>query len=126
MKLQTTRLGAANVSLAFDAMLDPTSPGAPITRDFNAATLAGGTLMDVEFDCDAQQGYQALIFDEFGGPVRDLTSDTPSDGGSLVVQGRLADYRVEVQSITGRVVVTRSLRADGADEDDAEGVVEGG
>jgi len=102
--------GAANVSLAFDAMGDPQIPGRPITRDFNSATLAGGTLMDVAFDCEPKQGYQSLIFDEFGGPVRDLTSDTPSDGGSLVVEGRIADYRVDVQSITGRVVVTRTLR----------------
>lgn len=103
--------GSSQVSLAFDAMPDPTNPGRPISRDFNSEVLAGGTLMDVDFDCEPQQGYQALLFDEFGGPVRDLTSDTPSEGGSLVVMGRLADYRIDVLSITGRVVVTRTPRA---------------
>jgi prepilin-type N-terminal cleavage/methylation domain-containing protein len=103
--------GANQVSLAFDAMPDPTSPGQPITRDFNSEVLQGGTLMDVNFDCELQQGYQALLFDEFGGPVRDLTSDTPSEGGSLVVMGRMADYRIDVLPITGRVVVTRTPRA---------------
>ena len=81
-----------------------------MTRDFTSETLGGATIMNVAFDCEPQGGYQSLIFDEFGGPVRNLTSDTPSDGGSLLVQGRLADYRIDVQPITGRVVVTRSLR----------------
>lgn len=100
--------GAAEVSLAFDAMLDPENPGRAISRNFNGEVLSGGTLTNVAFDCEAQQGYQSLIFDEFGGPVRDLTSDTPSEGGSLVVMGRIADYRIDVQPITGRVVVTRT------------------
>ena len=108
--LMAPPFGANQVSLLFDGMADPTSPGQTITRDYMSETLSGGTLMDVDFDCDPQQGYQSLIFDEFGGPVRDLTSDAPSDGGSLVVQGRLADYRVDVQPVTGRVVVTRTLR----------------
>lgn len=108
--------GASSVSLAFDGMADPTTPGRTISRDYNSELLSGGMLMDVDFDCEPQQGYEALIFDEFGGPVRDLTSDTPSEGGSLVVQGRLADYRVDVLPITGRVVVTRTPRVPEEDE----------
>lgn len=102
--------GAAAVSLQFDGMIDPSSPGKAISRDFTSETLGGATILNVNFDCEDQQGYKSLIFDEFGGPVRDLTSDAPSDGGSLVVQGRMADYRIDVQPITGRVVVTRTLR----------------
>jgi|GEM_PF-269888 len=112
--------GASQVSLAFDAMPDPSTPGRPITRDFNSEILQGGTLTGVAFDCEAQQGYQALLFDEFGGPVRDLTSDTPSEGGSLAVMGRVADYRIDVLPITGRVVVTRTPRADEPDPEDPD------
>ncbi len=118
--LMAPPFGANQVSLLFDGMANPTDPGTTITRDYMSETLSGGTLLNVNFDCEPQQGYQSLIFDEFGGPVRDLTSDTPSDGGSLVVQGRVADYRIDVQPVTGRVVVTRTLRDDEEPEEPAE------
>lgn len=114
--LMAPPFGANQVSLLFDGMNDPTNPGTTITRDYTSDVLGGGTLTDVDFDCDPQQGYQSLIFDEFGGPVQDLTSDEPSDGGSLVVRGARADYRIDVQPVTGRVVVTRTLR----EEEDAD------
>lgn len=115
--LMAPPFGANQVSLLFDGMDDPTNPGTTISRDFTSDTLGGGELINVAFDCDPQQGYQALIFDEFGGPVQDLTSDTPSDGGSLLLQGARAEYRIDVQPITGRVVVTRTPRG----EDEGEG-----
>lgn len=48
-----------------------------------------------------------LVFDELGGPVRDLTSTQPADRGTVRVTGFGSAYEIEVEAYTGRVRVTR-------------------
>lgn len=67
--------------------------------------LSGGAaqLISAEFD-----GEEFLVFDELGGPVAGLTSETPSSGGNLVVGGDDGTrFRLRVEPYTGRVTVQR-------------------
>ena len=49
-----------------------------------------------------------LIFDELGGPVADLTTDAPGNGGSFRITGVDATYDIVVAPFTGRVTVVRT------------------
>ncbi|MEO1584546.1 MAG: prepilin-type N-terminal cleavage/methylation domain-containing protein [Planctomycetota bacterium] len=66
--------------------------------------LSGGAAQLISADFD---GLEMIIFDELGGPVADLTSDTPASGGSLVVGGEEDRFRLRVEPYTGRVTVAR-------------------
>ncbi|MEL6310864.1 MAG: GspH/FimT family pseudopilin [Planctomycetota bacterium] len=67
--------------------------------------ISGGAAQLIEADFD---GLEMIVFDELGGPVADLTSDTPASGGSLVIGGDDgARFRLRVEPYTGRVTVER-------------------
>ncbi|MEM8757251.1 MAG: GspH/FimT family pseudopilin [Planctomycetota bacterium] len=67
--------------------------------------LSGGAAQLISADFG---GAPMIVFDELGGPVADLTSETPSGGGSLVVGGDDGTrFRLRVEPYTGRVTVAR-------------------
>ena len=72
----------------------------------------GARIMDAAFD-----GQVYLVFDELGGPLRELDSLEPGSGGTILIEA--ADYgvayEISVEAMTGRVDVT--LVEDG-DEDE--------
>ena len=95
--------GAATIDLANDWMVDPDSSGLrPFSRDFSAQDFGGAVIEDVDFNAS-----QTLVFDELGGPVRDLTSDEPGEGGGFRMRGADATYQLNVEPYTGRITVVR-------------------
>lgn len=95
--------GAASVSLAFDAMPDPSKGGLqPLSRDFDTSEFGGVTLQNVNVN-----GADALIFDELGGPVLNLTGDEPGAGGSIEIAGPNATFLITIEPYTGRIAVIK-------------------
>ncbi len=67
--------------------------------------LSGGAAQLISADFD---GLEMVVFDELGGPVAGLASETPASGGSLVIGGDDgARFRLRVEPYTGRVTVER-------------------
>lgn len=93
----------AELNLETDALIDPDDPNRPFGRDFTRAEFGGAVLSDPSFN-----GGALLIFDELGGPVAELDGPDPGNGGTVLVSGSGAEFRVEVQAYTGRVRVTKT------------------
>ncbi len=85
-----------------DALYDPKGPEQRYRVSLNKEMYGGTVIRSASFD-----GNQTLIFDEVGGPVSTPGSSTLSDGGSVVLQGTLSSFRIDVAAFTGRVTVTR-------------------
>lgn len=86
-----------------DAMFKIDGPDQRFQVSLDDLSDGAAQLISADFD-----GLEMIIFDELGGPVADLTSNTPATGGSLVIGG--ADgvqFRVRVEPYTGRVTVAR-------------------
>lgn len=95
--------GATTIDLANDWMVHPDSSGLrPFSRDFTSQDFGGAVIENVNFN-----GTQTLVFDELGGPVRDLTSDEPGSGGGFRMRGADATYQLNVEPYTGRITVVR-------------------
>lgn len=92
----------AEIDLATDYLPDPEKPTEPLGRDFSKGDFGGALISDIDFNDEA-----LLIFDELGGPVAELDGPDPGTGGSLVIRGMGAVFRVNVEAYTGRVTVTR-------------------
>ena len=60
-------------------------------------------LVSATFD----SGSNTLVFDEMGGPVTGPGSNTPGNGGLIVVSGSQSVFNITVEPYTGRVTVTR-------------------
>lgn len=95
--------GAATLDLDNDVMWDPAERNErPLGRNFDNEDFGGATIQNADFNGD-----EWLIFDELGGPVTTLTSDDPGATGVVEVEGQGSLFRVEVETFTGRVTVTR-------------------
>lgn len=91
----------SSVDLETDYLPDPEKPSLPFARDFSEERFGGAVIADVDFNDDV-----LLIFDELGGPVRNLTGPDPGSGGSLRINGPNSTFEVVVEPYTGRVRVT--------------------
>ncbi len=100
-------VNGATLDLSNDSMFLPERMDTPYSRNFNEPRYGGAVILNSSFDGD-----QLLIFDELGGPVRDLTGPVPSDGGWIeigtVTGGNVWDYRINIAPMTGRVTVERA------------------
>lgn len=86
-----------------DAMFKIDGPDQRFLVSFDELSGGAAQLISADFD-----GLEMVVFDELGGPVADLTSDTPASGGSLVIGGDDgARFRLRVEPYTGRVTVER-------------------
>ena len=66
---------------------------------------SGGAAQIISADFD---GNNMLVFDELGGPIAGLDSDTPSAGGNIIVGSNEGTaYQLSVEPYTGRVTVQR-------------------
>jgi general secretion pathway protein H len=71
--------------------------------NLNLANIYHDTrLVSAAFD-----GTNTIVFDELGGPVAGPGSSTPGTGGSIVVSGSGAQFRINVEAYTGRTSVVR-------------------
>jgi prepilin-type N-terminal cleavage/methylation domain-containing protein len=87
------------------ALTLPENQNRPFSRDFASRDVFGGAeVVNPDFDGDA-----VLIFDELGGPLRDLTGPDPSVGGAVEVRAPDLDllYRLTIQPMTGQLRVER-------------------
>lgn len=91
------------LDLTANAMVDPDRPTQPYTRNFDDDRFHGARLENVDFN-----GGAILIFDELGGPVRDLDGPEPGTGGSLDVRGSGSIFSVNIEAYTGRITVDRT------------------
>ncbi len=94
------------LDLTTNALPDPDRPDRPLARNFDEANYAGAALGNIDFN-----GGSLLIFDELGGPVRDLDGPEPGDTGSVTISGSGSVFRVNVEAYTGRVTVTKTQDA---------------
>ncbi len=95
-----------SLDLTANALPDPDRPERPLARNFDEPGYAGAALGDIDFN-----GGALLIFDELGGPVRDLDGPEPGDTGSITITGSGSVFRVNVEAFTGRVTVTKTQDA---------------
>lgn len=106
-------------NLSSYALRMPDDPSRDYARDFTRdATKFGGSVIDSpSFDDDG-----VLLFDELGAPLRLVAPDDggapealPGNGGSVTVTSKDLGiaYRVTVDTMTGRVDVSRVDEADG-------------
>lgn len=91
------------LNLSTNAMMDPDHPDRPMGRNFNDARFGGAVISSPSFN-----GGALVIFDELGGTVADLDGPDPGAGGSVMVAGSGATFRVDVQAYTGKVTVTKT------------------
>lgn len=87
------------------AMFHPDDQVGPFSRNFDQDRYGGAHITSASFDGD-----QLLIFDALGGPVQDLTSEEPGEGGFVEIRGGANDeyiFRVNVSPMTGRIAVER-------------------
>lgn len=86
-----------------DAMYKIDGPDQRFVVDIDITSGGAAQLISADFDED-----QVLVFDELGGPVAGLDSDSPSAGGEIVVGGDDGTaFRLRVEPYTGRVTVER-------------------
>jgi prepilin-type N-terminal cleavage/methylation domain-containing protein len=91
------------LDLAVHALVNPETNGDPYAVTFVGRDYGGARIDSADFDGD-----EVLIFDELGGPVADLSGETPSAGGAIEIVGGENDewqYRISVAPMTGRVTV---------------------
>ncbi len=91
------------LNLSTNAMMDPDHPTRPMGRNFNDARFGGAVISTPSFN-----GGALVIFDELGGTVADLDGPDPGAGGSVMIGGSGAIFRVDVQAYTGKVTVTKT------------------
>lgn len=91
------------LDLTTNAMIDPDHADRPLFRNFDDAEFGGASISDIGFN-----GGALLIFDDLGGPVKELDGPDPGEGGGVTVTGSGSVFRVDVQAYTGRVTVTRT------------------
>lgn len=98
-------VGAATLDLNNDVMIDPGDPrrSRPFTRLFGVQEFGAAEVQDPAFNGGAQ-----LIFDELGGPVRQLTGDDPGGTGTVDIVAPDGRFRVTVEAFTGRITVART------------------
>lgn len=98
-------VGSSAIDLQNDVMIDPDDRRRerPLSRDFGGRDYGGATVANASFNGGTQ-----LIFDELGGPVRQLAGDDPGDTGSVEVASPDGTFRIDVEAFTGRVTVTRT------------------
>lgn len=93
----------ATLNLQTNAMMDPDHPHRPLGRNFDDPRFAGAVISSPLFN-----GSALLIFDELGGTVAELDGPDPGAGGSVIISGSGAIFRVDVQAYTGKVTVTKT------------------
>lgn len=92
-----------SLDLTTNAMIDPDNGTSPLGRNLANGRFGGATIESPSFN-----GESLLIFDELGGPVRELSGEEPGNGGSVSIASREATFTINVAPITGRVTVTRT------------------
>lgn len=86
-----------------DAMYKIDGPDQRFLVDIDRTSGNAAQLVSATFDEDS-----VLVFDELGGPVAGLDSDSPSAGGNIVLNGDDGTaYRLNVEPYTGRVTVEK-------------------
>ncbi|MEO1534398.1 MAG: prepilin-type N-terminal cleavage/methylation domain-containing protein [Planctomycetota bacterium] len=94
---------ADTVDFDADAMFKIDGPNQRFLVSIDDISGGAAQLISADFD-----GLEMVIFDELGGPVADLTSETPATGGNLVVGGDDGTrFMLRVEPYTGRVTVER-------------------
>lgn len=97
-------IGNAAVDVETDFTWDTLDGNVPFTRNFDLDRYHGATITGAEFNNPTD----TIIFDELGGIVNDLTTDTPGQGGVLAFDTEMATYDVNLEAYTGRVTVDRT------------------
>lgn len=85
-----------------NAMYRIDGPGQRFLVSVDEMSRGAAQITSADFD-----DLEMIIFDELGGPVAGLTSETPSSGGSVVVSGAGVQFTLRVEPYTGRVTVTK-------------------
>ena len=62
---------------------------------------------DSKIESATFDGGNTLVFDEMGGTVAGPNSTTPSSGGTIIITGSGARFKITVEAYTGRVTVAR-------------------
>jgi prepilin-type N-terminal cleavage/methylation domain-containing protein len=83
----------------------PDGPEGRYVVNIGGEQFGGARITSVNFGTGANQAN--LIFDDFGAPALDATSDQPGPGGQVVIQGSGEVFTIVVEPFTGRVVVRR-------------------
>lgn len=74
---------------------------------WSVAFEQGDRFGDSTIESASFSGGTALIFDEMGAPVDTPGSNTPGNGGTIMIRGSGSVFRITVEAYTGRVTVTR-------------------
>jgi len=99
-------IGNAAVDVETDFTWDILDGNEPFSRNFDLDRYHGATITGAEFNNPTD----TIIFDELGGIVNDLTTDTPGQGGTLAFDTAMATYDINVEAYTGRVTVDRTAK----------------
>lgn len=99
-------IGNANVDVATDFTWDTLDGNVPFSRNFDLDRFHGANITGAVFNNPTD----TIIFDELGGIVNDLTTDTPGQGGTISFDTPLATYEIELEAYTGRVTVERMVK----------------
>ncbi len=94
------RVPGDTVDPSVNTMYNKDGPDGLYVVDFEDARYGAARITAVEFDGD-----QTLIFDSLGGPVETASGNTPSAGGTIVIEGQGQTFRLTVEPFTGRVTV---------------------
>jgi prepilin-type N-terminal cleavage/methylation domain-containing protein len=97
-------IGNAAVDVGTDFAWDTLDGNVPFSRDFDLDRYSGASITGAVFNNPTD----TIIFDELGGIVNDLTTDTPGQGGTISFDTPVATYAIDLEAYTGRVTVVRT------------------
>lgn len=97
-------IGNAAVDVASDFIWDMLDGNVPYSRDFSIDRYHGANITGATFNNPTD----TIIFDELGGIVNDLTTDTPGQGGVINFDTPMATFDINLEAYTGRVTVDRT------------------
>lgn len=95
-------VNGAEIDPVTDTLYKAEGPGQRYVVSFQRGDFGEAAIASPNFDDDP-----VLVFDELGGPVRDLVGDAPSAGGSVLITAPQAEFSINVEAYTGRVTVDR-------------------
>jgi len=99
-------IGNSVVDVATDFTWDMLDGNVPFSRDFDIDRYHGATITAASFNNPTD----TIIFDDLGGIVNDLTTDTPGQGGTITFDTPMATYDIDLEAYTGRVTVERTVK----------------
>lgn len=99
----------SSIDLVNNTMYDPGRKSGKYVVDFRSENFGGARVSSAVFGSSGGNATDAtLIFDELGTPVTSPGSNTPSNGGTIVVAGPDSTYAIVVEAYTGRVTVRKT------------------